>query len=1053
MNNGRQIGERMKNAKTFLSASVQKIILVLAVIALVTTSRSAENYVGANALLRAVEESTAKTNAPDKKTNAVAMLRADLKAFREAMPTLSSADAAKRWLGLLDRSAETDRRAVAGRAAATQPIRVDELLEALPPPAAWIELARAITARPAAKGANDLREVGLKLLAATLTDDPGGRKQQIAVIQAKAEKADAQAVYFYRQILDQVSEAMLSMADDPDAVLKSLERRLKSGGDGDQTELDVPNLIALVGRQKAEAFLRRALVQPEVVLEFESPNETSRLAQSLALELIAELKTAQWVLVNSLDAVALYEALDKRFGKNKAGETLAADPSDIPIIPQMPGYGNFKAQGAKIYYMLGLISQQRAKEAVAVAKQIGKQGDVYFPYEALKPMERAGHTAALDSFFFEVLSQDPGLPFWNEYVELAAKAGQTERMVALARTAAANEELSQSKKTIIHETLFKALLAADQVEEGVKEMRRLFEVNEARASTRHESPAQLGIVLARLGILTGKPEWIEEGIGVTKTWLTNSAAQPGNSWGTKSVPTALAEILFELKRGPEAEAILSEALTTAVRPAAPRNPYSYTSIGRRDGAGVSYLIDLARLYDKAGRHGDVLALLEQAPYWGKKDLAELSESRSGGNEFALMQLHIASEPAPLSYIVANALAATGRKTEALKINTALLDEEPGLDRGYELLLQIDPEKAAVKLDELFARDRFEERPLIWKAVLLRQQGKLEEAEKLARQAISIDPSDGEQGSGDRMRAYAELAEIREARGDKREADLFRGAVRAIRLSEEADKYYQAGLLKRAIKMYEDSLKHFADAYCIQSRLAIQLAALGQHEAAEEHYRRAYELMPDSFGRVESHCFGCERAFDGERAQNLAEKVFTKLAVERPDKPQVHYLLGYLREEQERYNEAKTNFQTAVKLDSDYLNAWVKIQALGEHVQMPAKERDAVVFAILRLDPLRRHGSYCNYSQVTDLAGLWNAVAVASKLQPPRPTELYPLTASKSALEKNEKPAADYPAEVYEEMMWRAQRNELTPGAAIGQTAFVRLAAELFGPNSNSLMEE
>ena len=90
-------------------------------------------------------------------------------------------------------------------------------------------------------------------------------------------------------------------------------------------------------------------------------------------------------------------------------------------------------------------------------------------------------------------------------------------------------------------------------------------------------------------------------------------------------------------------------------------------------------------------------------------------------------------------------------------------------------------------------------------------------------------------------------------------------------------------------------------------------------------------MPDSFGRVESHCFGCEKAFDGERPQNIAEKVFTKMAAERPDKPQIHYLLGYLREEQERYNEARTNYLTAVRLDPDYLNAWVKIQLVSQQI--------------------------------------------------------------------------------------------------------------------------
>src|SRR5207249_3562492 len=118
-------------------------------------------------------------------------------------------------------------------------------------------------------------------------------------------------------------------------------------------------------------------------------------------------------------------------------------------------------------------------------------------------------------------------------------------------------------------------------------------------------------------------------------------------------------------------------------------------------------------------------------------------------------------------------------------------------------------------------------------------GKMEEAEKCARQAITIDPSDGEQGPGRRMRGYAVLADIRERRGDAKEAETLRGAVTAIRHSEEADRFYEAGLLTRAVKMYEEALSHFTNAYCIQSRLALRMAELGDMAGAEEHYRRAY----------------------------------------------------------------------------------------------------------------------------------------------------------------------------------------------------------------------
>src|SRR5207302_3553445 len=135
--------------------------------------------------------------------------------------------------------------------------------------------------------------------------------------------------------------------------------------------------------------------------------------------------------------------------------------------------------------------------------------------------------------------------------------------------------------------------------------------------------------------------------------------------------------------------------------------------------------------------------------------------------------HVSNSSLPVSYLTASALLATGRKEEALKIADDLLDHNPGLDRAYELRLQLGGNSILARLDELFARDQFEERPLIWKAELLRRENKLEEAEKTVRQAISIDPSDGEQGPGDRMRAYAVLADIREARSDKKEADFFR----------------------------------------------------------------------------------------------------------------------------------------------------------------------------------------------------------------------------------------------------------------------------------------
>lgn len=991
----------------------------------------AADYLGAGGVLRAIVERNAQPGAKSG-GDEQAKFREELKAFSQAATTLMPADAAKRWLELVDRTVKLQRQAAGNFTPGSQPIEFSDLLAALPPPV-WGELPKAVAARPAVKGDGELGEAGLRFLAATLTGDKEAQNREIARLSAKAREANYRSSYAYRNYLEQVSRALMAMSDNPDAVLKALERELDSAPARRERQVEIPNLVAQVGPEKAEAFLRRALVAPNVSIVFRQPNETSQLAQKLALELVGQLKQPQWGLINSLSAVALYEAMEKQFptptNKPVALPGISADALNLPEELPDGGMDNYKKQGAQMYYLLGLISGGRAKDAVAVAKKL--DGSNYRFSEALKAMQRGGYMTALDDFFNELLTQNPSLPFWEQYVEIAAQAGQTERMLTAVRAALTNADLSKTRKNSLHQILFKALLADDNADAAVQEMRRLITADDPSSASRGGySAGQLGAMIARLGVLLEKPAWTEEGIRVARQWLATPAAR-NNSGSGENISGTLAEILVGLKRGPEAEEILTEALAAATAPGKAERGYDWS------GSPVQQsLVELAALYHQAGRPADVLHLLEHSPDWGAGDVSDLFDMNPGENRVALMWLHTGASPLPVPYLAAQALLAAGKKERAQKITDALLDRFPGLDRGYELLLALQGTNAFARLDELFKRDQFEERPLIWKAHLLRQQNELEAAEKLLRQAISIDPSDGEEGRGDRMRVYAELAEVRAARGDKKEADFLNEVVKAIRLSEDADQFYAVGLLKRAVAMYEAGLKHFSDAYCIQSRLAIQLSALGMSEAAEEHYRRAYELMPDSFGRVESHCFGCEKAFDGERPQNIAEKVFTKMAAERPDKPQIHYLLGYLREEQERYNEARTNYLTAVRLDPDYLNAWVKIQLVSQQILMPPKERDAIAFNILRLDPLQRHAQP-DCSRISDLPGLWYAVAAAVAQQPVINTNLLTLPASKLTLEKKQK---DQPDSFNRYSAYNDRG--FSPARAVAETPFVMLAGQM-----------
>ncbi len=1031
-----------------LNRFMPTLAAIAALIAAWPATARAQDYLGASNVLQQVEERKASPAEKTKK-DASAQLLDDLKSFRESATNLAPETAAQRWLDMADRAAEVQRQQMQNFNPAAVQIQPDNLLGALPPPGAWDALAKAIAARPPAKSDAEIREGGLHLLAAVLTGDVTARNQEIADLQAKAKTAGPQNSYFYSSVLQELGQATLAMSDDPDNILKSLGFQLVYGNGQGVQQLQVPNLVSLIGAVKTESFLRQALVTPNVSLQFNQPNDTSRLAQKLALELMPQLKTPQWGLVNSLDAVELYEALDKRFGTTTNSlASLMGLTNGIPAMSPANFTDDNQKQGAGFYYMMGLISQGRTADAVAVAKKLNGQNAEYLFDEAFKVMANAGFTSVLDNFLHELLSQDPTLPFWDKYVEVAADAGQTDRMLALVRATAARDDLSDNQKAILHQILFKGLLAADDVDGAVQQARQLIALDATSPSNNRFNAGQLGIMLARIGVLLHRPELTEEGITTVKKWLATPAGQNFSSGDTGSVVGSLGQILFELKRGPEAESILTGALADATRSKNTQQEYAWNP----GGLPRQILTDLATLYYKAGRYDDVLTLLKQSPDWGAKDLSDLIvASPFEDGDISMVWLHTPGEsPLPVPFMAASSLAATGQKAAAEKIDDAVLNHYPGLDRGYELLLSLEGTNAIPRLDELFARDQFEERPLIWKAHLLRQENRLDDAEKVIHQAIAIDPSDGEEGRGDRMRAYSELAAILAARGDSKDANDYSNVVKSIRLSEDADQFYTAGLLKNAIGMYEQALNYFSDAYCIQSRLAVQLSALGDNAAAEEHYRRAYELMPDSFGRVESHCFGCERVFDGERAQSIAEKVFVQLAAERPNKPQVHYLLGYLRQEEEHYNEALTNYLTAVRLDPDYLNAWVKIQDVSEQTLMPPQERDNIAFNILRLDPLQRHAQ-ANFQQISNLGGLWMAVASAVSHQPSPATDLFTLGASKSAIERKQSEPASAQQMTQVEMMQQMQtgRENLSPALAVGQTPFVRVAGEMIMNNSES----
>jgi tetratricopeptide (TPR) repeat protein len=123
---------------------------------------------------------------------------------------------------------------------------------------------------------------------------------------------------------------------------------------------------------------------------------------------------------------------------------------------------------------------------------------------------------------------------------------------------------------------------------------------------------------------------------------------------------------------------------------------------------------------------------------------------------------------------------------------------------------------------------------------------------------------------------------------------------------------------------------------------------------------------------------------------------------RPDKPQLHYLMGYLRQQQKRAAEAAEYFRKAVALDPLYLNAWDKLADLEQQLSFTPAQRDELALKLLELDPARRHATP-NLSRVTDLAALWHGLQVSARALADLPpaTDLWQLKASAAQVQEGD----------------------------------------------------
>ena len=943
-----------------------------------------------------IEEIRASINQPEAEgePTPVDPFEAALAEWKSARQSLEPEAAAEKWLELVKLAFPT-RKPFERNYFPDEESRFVQVLQQLPQPDHWPSLAEEIEQIPEGTGsAEKIRRTALHLLTYTLTGDAAAQKGALDALQPLlAERAGREQDHMAGFLIAQVLEHRMILAETPEERYTAWKQQLEFAKGNPLGARDMSRLPSgLTEEQMREVIKEMLLLDGEASSRVLFTESIRPLARQVALENLDSLKQPPWGLSSSTspDAMRLFEALEKKFGEEKKAEEEEEPQSSLEGIPRFQwnmGFpGRSPRKDATAYYIAGLVLAGRTDEALARA-----QKPESYTMTSLKSILLSSESSIGASRFYnfvkELLAAAPDLDLWGAHIHLAAKTGKARETLELLEKRLAEQEISTKERESLRSQLAQALLSAGEVERGVEELRKAIEA-ESDAEIGYRSAAD---TLLLLGRVRENEQWISEALQLLDAKLANP--DTFNS----GMP-----LLVELYTQPEYQArgqkAITQALATRIKEAnASKEEASrqYWAMGAEGGAVL--LPMLANIYHAAGRSADVLKLLRQAPWWGASDLAEINEdSFDFGTSFHEVKPR---GVLPVQYLAAASLINEGETDQGLRILKALLYEQGGFDPAYELFLRTDPEQAVSFFRELFELDRFQERPLIWIAQHLSNTRQFEEAEKLARQAVEIDPSDGEQGPGDRMRVYAVLAEIRAARGDAEQAEFFRQAVRAIRLAEEADRIYAAGLLSEGIEKYQEALTFFADAYCIQSRLAVQLSEMGLHELAEQHYIKAFELMPDSFGRMESHCFGCEGVFESEQAQNVAERVFTRLVQASPDKPQLHYLRAYLKESQKQTQEALAGYRKAVELDPDYINAWKKLSQLSHTIFLPAEERDAIAMNLLRLDPLRRHSGIP--TGVRNIREIWPLLVRADELRPERPDSLLKLTASAEKMNEEE----------------------------------------------------
>ncbi|MDZ4818379.1 MAG: hypothetical protein SGJ20_05340 [Planctomycetota bacterium] len=573
-------------------------------------------------------------------------------------------------------------------------------------------------------------------------------------------------------------------------------------------------------------------------------------------------------------------------------------------------------------------------------------------------------------------------PVWE--FQVAVLSGKFDDAISVLKKVALDTENGPEQQLVVHAALIRLLFRADRTEEATEYsenyLRQLGEVELPFGM--QLSARELANIANRLNIDELRDSTLRIALEDERRFYERQPNTP-----VQYSDYAITKLLLDADQGEKAIELAKQQIELIQQQQRQKKPPAYANqIVASLQATLPYVLHLMEVYHSLGHHQQVVDLIEDSPLWPCADLVDMSH---GG-------IFIGTKP--LGYFAASSFAAIGERDKGLRSLDALFYRQRDFDPAFKLLIHLEkdnPQKVIARLDAMIAADPFEDRPLIWKAKLLIGMGKFAEAEAAARRAIEINPADEGQPRGDRMRAYAVLAEVLERQGKKEVAKPYQKIVKAIRIAEDADRFAAAKLTARAVTLYREALLEAPQLYCVHLGLASQLRMLSQYAESEKHFRRGFELMPQFVGRKERQFLRLRSLIHEREVQRFADESFNHLLKASPTNPRVHFSVGLLRMLQDRNREACLSFCKSAELDPNCVNTWLYLRRIPLQLHNDPPAMDLAVLNLLRLDPWSYQSDRCSGTDdrnldVTDLQGLWRVVNdnKTSRLARPAPVEVF-----------------------------------------------------------------